>query len=57
MIGQKNARLFQPDVVNWMAERMGFEPMVEFYPHTRLAGEHLQPTRSSLRNVVGWRRE
>ena len=28
---------------------MGFEPMVEFNPHTRLAGEHLQPTRSSLR--------
>jgi Fic family protein len=22
-----------------MAERMGFEPMVQFYPHTRLAGE------------------
>ena len=32
-----------------VAERMGFEPMVECYPHTRLAGEHLQPTRSSLR--------
>ena len=30
---------------------MGFEPMVEFYPHTRLAGEHLQPTRSSLRVI------
>jgi hypothetical protein len=33
-----------------MAERPGFEPGVECYPHTRLAGEHLQPTRSSLRN-------
>ena len=27
---------------------MGFEPMVECYPHTRLAGERLQPTRPSL---------
>ena len=34
-----------------VAERMGFEPMVECYPHTRLAGEHLQPARSSLRMV------
>ena len=31
-----------------MAERMGFEPMMEFNPHTRLAGERLQPTRPSL---------
>ena len=31
-----------------MAERMGFEPMVEVSPHTRLAGERLQPTRPSL---------
>ena len=26
-----------------MAEREGFEPSVEFYPHTRLAGEHHRP--------------
>jgi hypothetical protein len=32
-----------------VAEREGFEPSVEVSPHTRLAGEHLQPTRSSLR--------
>ena len=32
-----------------MAEREGFEPSVEFYPHTRLAGGRLQPTRPSLR--------
>ena len=31
-----------------MAEREGFEPSVEFDLHTHLAGEHLQPTRSSL---------
>jgi hypothetical protein len=35
-----------------MAEREGFEPSVEVSPYTRLAGEHLQPTRSSLRNVL-----
>jgi hypothetical protein len=34
-----------------VAEREGFEPSVEVSPHTRLAGEHLQPTRSSLRIV------
>ncbi len=32
-----------------MAEREGFEPSVEVSPHTRLAGEHLRPARSSLR--------
>ena len=32
-----------------MAEREGFEPSVGCYPHTRLAGEHHRPTRSSLR--------
>ena len=26
-----------------MAEKEGFEPSVEFNPHTHLAGEHLQP--------------
>ena len=33
----------------FMAEREGFEPSVEVSPYTRLAGEHLKPTRSSLR--------
>ncbi len=33
-----------------MAEREGFEPSVQLSPHTRLAGERLQPTRPSLRN-------
>jgi hypothetical protein len=37
-----------------MAEREGFEPSVEVSPYTRLAGEHLKPTRSSLR--IGFRR-
>ena len=32
-----------------VAERVGFEPTVEVSPHTRLAGERLQPTRPSLR--------
>ncbi len=36
----------------FMAEREGFEPSVEFDPHTRLAGEHHRPARSSLRNIV-----
>ena len=31
-----------------MAEREGFEPSVELSPHTRLAGERLQPARPSL---------
>ena len=31
-----------------MAERPGFEPGVELSPHTRLAGERLQPARPSL---------
>ncbi len=35
-----------------MAEREGFEPSVECDPHTRLAGEHHQPARSSLRRMV-----
>ncbi len=34
-----------------MAEREGFEPSVEFSPHTRLAGERLQPARPSLQNA------
>ena len=39
-----------------MAEREGFEPSVEVSPHTRLAGERLQPARPSLRNsdVTGY---
>ena len=32
-----------------MAEREGFEPSVQLSPHTRLAGERLQPARPSLR--------
>ena len=27
----------------YLAEKEGFEPSVEFYPHTRLAGEHHRP--------------
>ncbi len=32
----------------YLAEREGFEPSVEYNPHTRLAGEHHRPARSSL---------
>ena len=35
-----------------MAEREGFEPSVEVSPHTRLAGERLQPARPSLRDAA-----
>jgi hypothetical protein len=35
----------------FMAEREGFEPSVELSPHTRLAGERLQPARPSLRRI------
>ena len=31
-----------------MAEREGFEPSIQFYPYTRLAGERLQPARPPL---------
>ena len=34
--------------MDFMAEREGFEPSVELSPHTRLAGERLQPARPSL---------
>ena len=37
------------DEIMLVAEREGFEPSVELSPHTRLAGERLQPTRPSLR--------
>ena len=33
-----------------MAERAGFEPAVHLSAYTRLAGEHLRPARSSLRD-------
>ncbi len=36
--------------VHEVAEREGFEPSMELSPHTRLAGERLQPARPSLRN-------
>ena len=35
-----------------MAERAGFEPAVHLSAYTRLAGEHLRPTRSSLRDYI-----
>lgn len=42
-----------------MAEREGFEPSIQFYPYTRLAGERLRPSRPPLRGndvqyVVSW---
>ena len=35
-----------------MAEREGFEPSVKYNPHTRLAGERLQPARPSLHGLL-----
>ncbi len=32
-----------PLCLSILAEKEGFEPSVEFYPHTRLAGEHHRP--------------
>lgn len=40
----------RPAKTEFVAEREGFEPSVEYKPHTRLAGEHHRPTRSSLHN-------
>lgn len=42
-----------------LAEREGFEPSIQFYPYTRLAGERLRPSRPPLRGndvqcVVSW---
>ena len=37
-------------MLNFLAEREGFEPSVEVSSYTRLAGERLQPARPSLRD-------
>lgn len=37
-------------LIRKVAEREGFEPSVGFNTHTRLAGEHHRPARSSLRS-------
>lgn len=39
-----------------MAERPGFEPGMEFNPHTRLAGVRLQPLghRSTIEGHAAW---
>ena len=44
----KKAALLSRAAFQFLAEREGFEPSVEFNPHTRLAGEHHRPARSSL---------
>ena len=44
----KKAALTERAAFHFLAEREGFEPSVEFNPHTRLAGEHHRPARSSL---------
>lgn len=44
----KKAALAARTAFQCMAEREGFEPSVEYDPHTRLAGEHHRPARSSL---------
>jgi hypothetical protein len=48
------AGLFQ-----FVAEREGFEPSAEFYPCTRLAGEHHRPLGHLSGKVAGplWRRK
>ena len=33
----------------FLAEREGFEPSIQCYPYTRLAGERLRPSRPPLR--------
>ncbi len=48
----KKAALTRRAAFQFMAEREGFEPSVEFNPHTRLAGEHHRPARSSLLSLV-----
>ncbi len=47
---KKNRSTLGPAGTEAVAEREGFEPSVEYNPHTRLAGEHHRPTRSSLHN-------
>ncbi len=39
----KKGWLANPTSLFAMAEREGFEPSVEYNPHTRLAGEHHRP--------------
>lgn len=48
----KKAALTRRAAFQFLAEREGFEPSVEFDPHTRLAGEHHRPARSSLLSLV-----
>ncbi len=55
MHGPKPCDLPLVDGPKNLAERVGFEPTVKFNPHTRLAGAHLQPTRSPLQINI-WRR-
>ena len=50
---KKGDRKIRSPQVFEMAEREGFEPSMEVSPHTRLAGERLQPTRPSLRKWCG----
>lgn len=35
-----------------MAESKGFEPSIQYYPYTRLAGERLRPTRPTLHGDI-----
>ena len=49
---KKKATLTGRAAFQFVAEREGFEPSVEFNPHTRLAGEHHRPARSSLLSLA-----
>ena len=49
--GHKKTPIVRNDGGCIVAEREGFEPSVEYNPHTRLAGEHHRPARSSLLSV------
>ena len=51
LYAQKKTLLLQGAFFYYMAEKEGFEPSVEYNPHTRLAGEHHRPARSSLLNL------
>ena len=52
VITKNKAQGFTLGFIFKMAERQGFEPWVEVSPHTRLAGERLQPARPSLRGQL-----
>ena len=51
LYGRKKKPEDEPRASISVAEREGFEPSMEVSPHTRLAGERLQPARPSLQKI------